>query len=199
MVRRAPIGHQSRTVAQACALHSPLPRPEAHSPWRPRRRPVTATEFSDLLRTLAPPSVPDFGCPNRWERRAPPPVETYPQPGGRGQKEEVAVHDRHVVLTPIRPPLRYRKFANFCWREDGFELVVPLSKEPPLQDGLHEVQIVWPARAAPLGGNQKYKSASFGGRQLSSTRRAAARAMAAQTRCMVAAIRVICVKPASKA
>jgi len=45
------------------ALHSPLPRPAAHSPWRPRRRPVTAAEFSDLLRTLAPPSVPDFGCP----------------------------------------------------------------------------------------------------------------------------------------
>ena len=56
MVRRAPIGHQSRTVAQAAALHSPLPRPAAHSPWRPRRRPVTAAEFSDLLRTLAPPS-----------------------------------------------------------------------------------------------------------------------------------------------
>ena len=44
------------------ALHNPLPR-LAHSPWRPRRRPVAAVEFSDLLRTLAPPSVPDFGCP----------------------------------------------------------------------------------------------------------------------------------------
>lgn len=45
------------------ALHNPLPRLAAHSPWRPRRRPVAAAEFSDLLRTLAPPSVPDFGCP----------------------------------------------------------------------------------------------------------------------------------------
>ena len=44
-------------------LHSPLSRPVAHSPWRPRRRPVTAAEFSDLLRTVAPPSVADFGCP----------------------------------------------------------------------------------------------------------------------------------------
>jgi hypothetical protein len=45
------------------ALHNPLPRPAAHSPSRQRHRPVTAAEFSDLLRTLAPPSAPDFGCP----------------------------------------------------------------------------------------------------------------------------------------
>ena len=67
-------------------------------------------------------------CASRWEQRAPPPVETYPQPGGRGQKEEVAGHDRHVVLTPIRPPLRDRKFADSLLEGAGFELLVPLTR-----------------------------------------------------------------------
>ena len=90
------------------ALHSPLPRPAAHSPWRPRRRPVTAAEFSDLLRTLAPPSqAQPLALARQGENAA-----ARRGRAARGEMEAVA----HWVMAPscgavvsARPPTRLRE------------------------------------------------------------------------------------------
>ena len=133
MVRRAPIGHQSRTVAQACCL----PQPAA------------ATGSAFAVAPAAPPRcrgrvfrfAADFGATIGARLRVPKVAGSSVRLLPLKHTNQVAAGKRgscgtrpHVVLTPIRPPLRDRKFADSLLEGDGFEPSVP-REGPTRRDG----------------------------------------------------------------
>jgi hypothetical protein len=79
-----------------------------------------------------------------------------PQPGAAPPLRKSPARLGRSVARGRGPVVDDSRFAaDSPLEEAGFELVVPLCSD--------SVQRVWPARAAPLGGNQKLESASFGG------------------------------------
>jgi len=82
---------------------APLPRPSfpiCCGHWRHHRCPTSAAQ-------------------SRWEQRAPPPVETYPQPGGRGQKRKL--RDTTATLSSRRSVRRSgtESSQTLCWRRQS--------------------------------------------------------------------------------